>query len=183
MNSPTNESTKLLVVGKPLAVAAKEFTLTTKETKTKEGELVPPMTIKMLPKDAMDGKASKFVGTDPGIGNVADFQESSSVRLTESRRKASSKSDQHFARTVPVELHFGLDGSRDTFRKAGILCSRCSFESSSPFSSSFSSPKSRARNGIESKDRDAPPGLDAFEMESGNDPVVSETEGELRVVV
>jgi hypothetical protein len=31
------------------------------------------MTIKMLPKDEADGKASKFVGTDPGLGNVADF--------------------------------------------------------------------------------------------------------------
>ena len=32
------------------------------------------MTIKMLPKDATAGKASKFVGTDPGLGNVADFE-------------------------------------------------------------------------------------------------------------
>lgn len=58
-------------------VAAKEFTLTTKETKVKEGadkgKVVPPMTIKLLPRDEKDGKASKFVGTDPGLGNVADF--------------------------------------------------------------------------------------------------------------
>lgn len=54
-------------------VAAKELTLTTKETKTKEGKGVPPMTIKMLPKDEADGKAAKFVGADPGLGNVADF--------------------------------------------------------------------------------------------------------------
>jgi hypothetical protein len=59
---------------KPLAVAAKEFTLSTKETKTKEGKAVPPMTIKLLPADAKDGKATKFVGTDPGLGNVADFE-------------------------------------------------------------------------------------------------------------
>jgi hypothetical protein len=26
-----------------------------------------------VPEDAVDGKASKFVGTDAGIGNVADF--------------------------------------------------------------------------------------------------------------
>jgi len=32
------------------------------------------MTIKLLPKVAADGKASKFVGTDPGLGNVADFE-------------------------------------------------------------------------------------------------------------
>jgi hypothetical protein len=31
------------------------------------------MTIAMLPQDAADGKAATFVGTDPGIGNVADF--------------------------------------------------------------------------------------------------------------
>ena len=59
---------------KPLPVAAKEFTLTTKETKTKEDKKVAPMTIKMLAKDEKDGKAAKFVGTDPGLGNVADFE-------------------------------------------------------------------------------------------------------------
>ena len=58
----------------PTAVATKELTLTTKETKTKDGKAVPPMTIKMLPRDEKDGKASKFVGTDPGLGNVADFE-------------------------------------------------------------------------------------------------------------
>lgn len=78
VDHPKKECTVLFVAGedknaKPLAVAAKEFTLTTKETKTKEGKVVPPMTIKLMPTDAKDGKASKFVGTDPGIGNVADF--------------------------------------------------------------------------------------------------------------
>ena len=55
-------------------VAAKELTLTTKTTKTKDGKAVSPMTIKMLPKDEKDGKSTKFVGTDPGLGNVADFE-------------------------------------------------------------------------------------------------------------
>ena len=58
----------------PKAVGAKELTVATKETKTKEGKAVAPMTIKMLPKDGKDGKASMFVGTDPGLGNVADFE-------------------------------------------------------------------------------------------------------------
>ena len=31
------------------------------------------MTITMSPVNAMDGKAATFVGTDPGISNVADF--------------------------------------------------------------------------------------------------------------
>ena len=78
VDHPKQECTVLFLAGedktaKPLAVAAKEFTLTTKATKTKEGKVVPPMTVKLLPVDAKDGKASKFVGTDPGIGNVADF--------------------------------------------------------------------------------------------------------------
>lgn len=78
VDHPKKECTVVFIAGedktaKPLAVAAKEFTLTTKETKTKEGKVVPPMTVKLLPADAKDGKASKFVGTDPGIGNVADF--------------------------------------------------------------------------------------------------------------
>lgn len=58
----------------PTKVAAKELNLTTKETKTKDAKVVPPMTIKMLPKDEADGKASKFVGADPGLGSVADFE-------------------------------------------------------------------------------------------------------------
>lgn len=79
VDHPKKECTVLIVTGddkdaKPLPVAATEFTLTTKETKTKEGKIVPPMTLKLLPADAKDGKASKFVGTDPGIGNVADFE-------------------------------------------------------------------------------------------------------------
>ena len=68
----------VLVIGDdektPTPVAAKELTVTTKESKTKDGKVVPPMTIKMLPKDEAGGKASKFVGTDPGLGNVADFE-------------------------------------------------------------------------------------------------------------
>lgn len=62
---------------KPLPVECKELTLTTKETKVKEGadkgKVVPPMTMTLKPADEKDGKAAKFVGTDPGLGNVADF--------------------------------------------------------------------------------------------------------------
>lgn len=58
----------------PVAIAAEEFTLTTKETKTAEGTVVPPMTVKMSPQDEKDGKATTFVGSDPGIANVADFE-------------------------------------------------------------------------------------------------------------
>lgn len=58
----------------PTPVATKELTVNIKETKTKEGKVVAPMTVKLLPKDEADGKSSKFVGTDPGIGNVADFE-------------------------------------------------------------------------------------------------------------
>jgi hypothetical protein len=57
----------------PIAVAATEFILNIQETKTADGIVVAPMTITMSPVEAADGKASKFVGTDPGIGNVADF--------------------------------------------------------------------------------------------------------------
>jgi len=58
----------------PTPVAVKELTVTTKPTKTKEGKIVPPMTIKLLSRDEKAGKATKFVGTDPGLGNVADFE-------------------------------------------------------------------------------------------------------------
>ena len=57
----------------PSPIAATELVLVTKETKTADGAAVAPMTVTLKPVDATDGKASKFVGTDPGIGNVADF--------------------------------------------------------------------------------------------------------------
>jgi hypothetical protein len=57
----------------PTPVATTEFVLLTKETKTAEGKPVAPMTIMMKPTDAADGKAKTYVGTGPGLGNVADF--------------------------------------------------------------------------------------------------------------
>ena len=57
----------------PTAVAATELILNIQETKTADGKVVTPMTITMLPMNATDGNATTFVGTDPGIGNVADF--------------------------------------------------------------------------------------------------------------
>jgi len=82
VDHPAKECTVLFLTGdnkdaKPLPVAATEFSLNIKETKVKEGadqgKAVAPMTIALKPVDAKDGKAAKFVGTDPGIGNVADF--------------------------------------------------------------------------------------------------------------
>ena len=58
----------------PFLVSSKDLMVTTLETKTKEGKVVAPLTIKLAPRDEKDGKASKFVGTDPGLGNVADFE-------------------------------------------------------------------------------------------------------------
>ncbi len=57
----------------PAAVKADEFVFVTKQTKTVDGKTVPPMTIAMKPTDAAEGKATKFVGTDPGLANVAEF--------------------------------------------------------------------------------------------------------------
>ncbi len=76
VDHPGKSCTIILLKGDaktPVAAAATELTLVTKPTSTKEGKAVPAMTIKMLPQNAVDGKASKFVGTDPGLGNVADF--------------------------------------------------------------------------------------------------------------
>jgi hypothetical protein len=54
-------------------VTASELILVTKETKTADGKAVPSMTIVLLPQDDAGGKSATFVGSDPGIGNVADF--------------------------------------------------------------------------------------------------------------
>jgi hypothetical protein len=68
----------ILVLGSdaktPVPVAATDLTLTIKETETDEGTAVPAMTITMKPVDEANGKAAKFVGTDEGLGNVADFE-------------------------------------------------------------------------------------------------------------
>jgi len=68
---------KIVVLGtdeKSLAaVDATEFILLTKESHTADGKVVPPMTIVMLPQEASGGKATTYVGSDPGIHNVADF--------------------------------------------------------------------------------------------------------------
>jgi hypothetical protein len=78
VNHERKECTVVVLSGeneqaKPKEVSAKELMLTTLETKTKEGKVVPPMTIVLKPVDEKDGKAAKFTGTDPGLGNVADF--------------------------------------------------------------------------------------------------------------
>ncbi len=54
-------------------VAATELILNIQETQTADGTKVAPMTVTLTATDAADGKASRFVGADPGIGNVADF--------------------------------------------------------------------------------------------------------------
>ena len=78
VDHPMKECMVLLLNGEhkgatEMAVTAKELTLTTKATKNKEGKVVLPMTITLLPKNSKDGKASKFVGTDPGLSNIVDF--------------------------------------------------------------------------------------------------------------
>jgi len=55
-----------------VAVAAKELTVTTKDTKGKKGEVVKAMTIKLRPVDEKDGKATRFIGTDDGLGIEAE---------------------------------------------------------------------------------------------------------------
>ena len=76
VDHPKKECT-ILVLGDdektPTTVTATELILNIKGTKTADGTVVAPMTITMSPVNAMDGKAATFVGTDPGIGNVADF--------------------------------------------------------------------------------------------------------------
>ena len=67
----------ILVIGDdektPVPVAVQDLTLTTKDTKTEDGTAVPSMTIDLVPQDEKDSKATTFIGTDPGLGKVADF--------------------------------------------------------------------------------------------------------------
>jgi len=77
VDHPKKECTVLVLGGDektPAAVAATELIVAIKETKTADGTVVPAMTVTLVGQDVVDGKASKFVGTDPGIGNVADFE-------------------------------------------------------------------------------------------------------------
>lgn len=76
VDHPKKECT-IFILGKdektPTPVAAKELTLNTRATKTADGKVVPPMTIQLRPRDEANGKATTFAGTDPGLGQVADF--------------------------------------------------------------------------------------------------------------
>src|SRR5450432_803335 len=47
----------------PIKVAATELMLTTNETKTTDGKVVPRLTIKLLPKNDASSKGSIFVGS------------------------------------------------------------------------------------------------------------------------
>jgi len=58
---------------RPRPVAATELTLTTKATEARGGKPVPPLTVKLYPKDAKGGKATKFAGTDPRLGAATEF--------------------------------------------------------------------------------------------------------------
>lgn len=57
----------------PIKVAATELLLTTNETKTTDGKVIPRLTIKLLPKNDAGNKGSIFVGSDAGLGSVANF--------------------------------------------------------------------------------------------------------------
>ena len=73
-----NVMTLVTIIGNdektPVAVSARELTLLSKEAKGKDGSTVPAMTVKLLPKDEANGKATQFVGTDPGLGKVTELQ-------------------------------------------------------------------------------------------------------------
>ncbi|MBX9582071.1 MAG: hypothetical protein K2X87_17335 [Gemmataceae bacterium] len=58
---------------RPLPVTASGLTLTTREARTKEGKVVAPMTIRLMPAATRDGKAARFVGRDPGLSNAVNF--------------------------------------------------------------------------------------------------------------
>ena len=57
----------------PIKVAAMELMLTTNETKTTDGKVIPRLTIKLLPKNDAGSKGSIFVGSDAGLGSPANF--------------------------------------------------------------------------------------------------------------
>lgn len=56
----------------PTPIAAKELTVTTKETKGKKGETVKALTVTLKPADEKAGKATKFTGTDDGLAVEAE---------------------------------------------------------------------------------------------------------------
>ena len=58
----------------PAQLSAKELSFATKAGKAHDGKAVPAMSFKLLPKDAANGKASQFVGGDPGLGVDAELE-------------------------------------------------------------------------------------------------------------
>jgi hypothetical protein len=57
----------------PISVTASEIVVNTDAAKTAEGIAIPSMTITLKPADRSNGKATRFIGTDPGLVNFAKF--------------------------------------------------------------------------------------------------------------
>jgi hypothetical protein len=57
----------------PGPVESTELIVNINETRTAGGKTIATMTVVATPVDAANGKAAKFVGTDPSLGNVAEF--------------------------------------------------------------------------------------------------------------
>ncbi|HQR09469.1 MAG TPA: hypothetical protein PLN21_21785 [Gemmatales bacterium] len=75
----------------PIKVAAKELMLTTKETKSSDGKVIPRLTIKLLPKEETGSKGSIFVGSDASWAMWLTLPGWSLVRLMASLHRASSR--------------------------------------------------------------------------------------------
>jgi YHS domain-containing protein len=77
INHENNEATVLILTpedNKPARIVADVLTLTTRETKTRQGRAVPRVTVQLVAQDKSDGTASRFVGRDAGLGAVADLE-------------------------------------------------------------------------------------------------------------
>lgn len=79
----------------PLAIAAKDLLLTTKPAKGEDGSTVPAMTIKLQPQGETDGKASKYVGTDPGLAHKVDFEGTVTGVIDDKPAKGNFKEEDH----------------------------------------------------------------------------------------
>src|SRR5262245_65014013 len=78
VNPDERQATVLIMTpedNRPARIASDGLTLTTKESRTRDGKVVPRFTVQLVPQArGADGTASKFMGRDAALATVADFE-------------------------------------------------------------------------------------------------------------
>lgn len=108
---------------KPIIVAANELMLTIKETRTKDGKVIPRMTIQLLP-STEKSEGTIFVGSDPTLGTEASFSGMVAGMIDGKPSQGEFKEGDEHAHATPA----GNVKEQDLFLKPGGLYTMADIE-------------------------------------------------------